>query len=139
MMVDGYNLSPSEVVLFRFYEGKHARLAQIEEQRQKKLTYYRRWFQTHKHEHYVLNRRYLAKKKGAVGSYTLPEWQALKKRCGFTCQHCHRKEPEISLTRDHIIPLSKGGSDYITNLQPLCMDCNRRKKNKLPLVDNGLA
>lgn len=63
--------------------------------------------------------------------HTFGEWETLKAQYGYTCPCCHKIEPEIKLTEDHIIPLSKGGSDLIENIQPLCLDCNRRKNAKV--------
>lgn len=71
------------------------------------------------------------RKRTAEGSHTYGEWENLKKQYGFTCPICLKKEPEIKLTEDHIIPVSKGGSDYIENIQPLCMKCNLIKHDKL--------
>ena len=68
-------------------------------------------------------RRY-ARKKGAKGSHTLKEWEELKKNYNYRCVYCGKKK---KLTKDHIIPLSKGGSDYIRNIQPLCKSCNSKK------------
>ena len=69
-------------------------------------------------------------KKGADGSFTLAEWELLKKQYGYTCPICNEKEPKIKLTIDHIIPISKGGSNFIENIQPLCGSCNSRKCQK---------
>jgi 5-methylcytosine-specific restriction endonuclease McrA len=82
-----------------------------------------------KRKHY----RFLStqKRKGIIGSFTFIEWELLKKQYGYTCIMCEKSEPEIKLTRDHIIPLSKGGSNFIENIQPLCMKCNQIKYNKL--------
>lgn len=35
------------------------------------------------------------------------------------------------LTVDHIIPKSKGGSNELDNLQPMCYACNHKKGNKI--------
>lgn len=54
------------------------------------------------------------------------------KRDNFRCQLCGRTSQDgVKLEIDHIIPISKGGTDDISNLQTLCFDCNRGKSNKL--------
>lgn len=69
-------------------------------------------------------------KRGAIGSHSFEEWELLKAQYNWTCPACNKKEPVIKLTEDHIIPLSKGGSDNIENIQPLCKSCNCRKHAK---------
>jgi len=66
------------------------------------------------------------KKKTNGGSHTFGEWDILKAQYNWTCPSCFKKEPEIKLTQDHIIPVSKGGSDNIENIQALCLPCNMR-------------
>lgn len=41
---------------------------------------------------------------------------------------------EILMTRDHIMPKSKGGKDHLSNCQTLCTYCNCKKSDKLPDV-----
>lgn len=71
-----------------------------------------------------------ARKLAAEGSHTDEEWQALKEFYDYKCLCCRKHEPEIRLTRDHVIPLTKGGTDSIDNVQPLCARCNSKKNNK---------
>jgi len=75
-----------------------------------------------------------ARKSNAEGSHTLQEWEKLKKDCDFVCQMCGGKEPFENqyfkfLSEDHKKPLTKGGTDKIENIQPLCQSCNSKKYN----------
>lgn len=65
------------------------------------------------------------------GNHSFGEWQNLKAQYDWTCPACNKSEPEIKLTEDHIVPLSKGGSHNIENIQPLCMNCNQKKSTKI--------
>lgn len=77
---------------------------------------------------YVERRRAL--NRGVGGSHTLADWETLKAQYNWTCPACRKSEPEIKLTLDHVIPVSKGGSHNIENIQPLCKSCNSKKHTK---------
>jgi 5-methylcytosine-specific restriction endonuclease McrA len=66
-------------------------------------------------------------KLGNGGSHTLKEWKELKKKYNFSCLMCGKKEPDVTLSKDHVIPLHYGGTDSIENIQPLCRSCNSKK------------
>ena len=57
-------------------------------------------------------------------------------RDGYRCQYCHRPQSDLRhrecLTRDHLIPLSRGGDNEWTNVVTACSTCNTRKGNSLP-------
>jgi len=55
------------------------------------------------------------------------------KKDNYSCCICGRNNEshDVILEVDHIIPISKGGTDDLINLQTLCFECNRGKKNKL--------
>jgi hypothetical protein len=48
------------------------------------------------------------------------------------CMYCGNKNYPLSLTRDHVVPLSKGGKDQWSNVVTACRNCNIRKGNRTP-------
>jgi 5-methylcytosine-specific restriction endonuclease McrA len=58
-----------------------------------------------------------------VATHTRLEWEVLKEIFQDRCVMCGRKGTE----KDHILPLYRGGSDGVENLQPLCASCNCSK------------
>ncbi len=83
------------------------------------------------------------RRKGASGSHSAEEWAALKEAHDYKCANCGKREPDIKLTTDHIIPISRWAEwkrdnpevtyecSDIENIQPLCKSCNCSKKDKL--------
>lgn len=69
--------------------------------------------------------------KTVINDLTAQQWEEIKQKQNYTCLHCGKKEPEINLTRDHIIPVSKGGGLTKNNVQGLCSICNCKKHTKI--------
>ena len=57
-------------------------------------------------------------------------------RDDYTCQYWGRHRERLKgrqfLTRDHVLPLSRGGDNSWTNLVASCSPCNNRKGDRLP-------
>ncbi len=63
-------------------------------------------------------------------------WQELCRKVAlrddFTCRKCHRHRDDCkasgrSMEVDHIVPISRGGTDDISNLQYLCSACHAKR------------
>lgn len=106
--------------------GRNSYERHAEERRKYSLEY----FKLHPEKSVAATNRRRAQKLASGGSHTEEEWQSLKDLYNFKCLRCEKQEPEIKLTRDHVIPLTKGGTDSIDNVQPLCARCNSKKNNK---------
>ncbi|NKC13218.1 MAG: HNH endonuclease [Gammaproteobacteria bacterium] len=53
-------------------------------------------------------------------------------RDGHICMYCGQQFFEYELTRDHIVPLSKGGRDSWNNVATACRPCNHKKGARTP-------
>ena len=70
--------------------------------------------------------KYRAKKVINGGQHTKESWEHLLQRFNHTCLACGTTK---RIEKDHIVPVSGGGSNDITNLQPLCRSCNASKSD----------
>lgn len=77
---------------------------------------------------HTANRR--ARKAGVVGDVTEAEFEELKQATGNICLSCLISGDEVTLARDHVIPISQGEPNVIENIQPLCKSCNSKKGTK---------
>ncbi|WP_078912724.1 HNH endonuclease [Streptomyces sp. NRRL S-646] len=74
-------------------------------------------------------RKYRSKNTRTAGRYDA-QWQRLRAeaiRAQPYCSFCGSAE---DLTGDHIIPLSKGGTNEASNVRVLCRSCNSRRGNR---------
>lgn len=49
-----------------------------------------------------------------------------------TCQYCRQKGSPDRLTLDHVVPVSRGGTDTWENVVTACRACNGQKGNRTP-------
>lgn len=70
-------------------------------------------------------RKRRAARHASPGSFTAEEFEELCEGYGNRCLACG--DTEAILEADHVVPLTRGGSDDIGNIQPLCGSCNRKK------------
>jgi 5-methylcytosine-specific restriction endonuclease McrA len=57
---------------------------------------------------------------------------ALFARDRYLCLYCGRRCTRGELTRDHVVPLSRGGLDIWENVVSACLACNLKKGSRLP-------
>lgn len=76
------------------------------------------------------NRR-RARETGAPGEYTRSDVIAIAEGQGHRCFWCNH-DITNKVCADHYIPLSRGGSNYASNIVAACGSCNSKKHNKLP-------
>jgi 5-methylcytosine-specific restriction endonuclease McrA len=73
--------------------------------------------------------RYYRQHKANPGMHTEGQWRAVLEGMEYCCALCGRGD--VPMTKDHIVPVSKGGSNDISNIQPLCKPCNSGKRDRI--------
>lgn len=82
-----------------------------------------------RHDRAVQMRRdYVQRRKDAPGAHTEAQWGDRLQAYGYRCAYCG--DGERALIREHVVPLSAGGTNDIANLVPACQPCNARKLNR---------
>ena len=109
--------------------------------------YAARWAADHRAERSVYNHDYgqanhdrvleRSRKRRAISYgksafFTEEEFQAKFESLGCKCFYCKKPLAFSEATRDHYVPLTKGGNDSIDNIVPACANCNSHKRNKMP-------
>jgi len=99
------------------------------------LSRQRKWQMRNPDKH----RRLINAREHIVGIHTARQWLDRVIYFGSLCWMCRKPLViGVNLTKDHTIPVSKGGSDWASNLRPACLPCNIRKsaKAKIYLLTN---
>lgn len=73
----------------------------------------------------LAKRRRRAREHGAHGSWTWSEFMRIARKFDYCCAYCGIKPDRLD--PDHVVPLSRGGSDSPANLLPTCFMCNSSK------------
>lgn len=73
---------------------------------------------------------YLSCSRKSVSLVPFPNPKRKKKRKSGNCVYCGRHSN--TLTRDHVIPRSKGGTSESSNLVKCCQSCNASKGDMTP-------
>lgn len=60
----------------------------------------------------------------APGNFSEELWRQRLELLGAACWYCGK---ESGVTVEHVIPLARGGTNYIANLRPTCKKCNNTK------------
>jgi 5-methylcytosine-specific restriction endonuclease McrA len=65
---------------------------------------------------------------GVVCTLTPEEWLDILEYFGHACAYCLRTD--LSLTQEHVVPISRGGGTTAENIVPACGSCNSKKGHR---------
>lgn len=68
--------------------------------------------------------------RGTLFGYEMKTY--LMEKFQHTCQYCNNKTSDHRLEWEHMLPVSRGGSDRVKNATLACHTCNQLKDNRTP-------
>ena len=109
--------------------------AKYQRRKEKVLAQQKEYYAYNKEKHFALIRNRRARVKKSEGRHTASDVSRIFESQRGLCANCEIRLLKSGANKfhvDHIVPISKGGSNWPDNLQCLCPTCNRRKSAKLP-------
>lgn len=108
-------------------EAKRRDAEQFQKHRPKRIAKVKEWRKSNQElrSHYNATRR--ARKFGNGGEHSYQQWIEKVISLNWLCFYCGAELTIENLSKDHFIPLSRGGGDGIDNLVPACHLCNCSK------------
>jgi 5-methylcytosine-specific restriction endonuclease McrA len=80
------------------------------------------------HRALKMRKEYVERRKAAPGGHTQAEWEARVASYRGLCAYCGAGHK--ALVKEHVVPVSAGGTNHIWNLVPACQSCNARKLDR---------
>jgi len=68
-------------------------------------------------------------------AFSFQDYLMIAIRSDQRCEYCQKSPPDVTLEIDHIVPVSKGGSESALNLRFLCQSHNRSRGNRFHWAD----
>lgn len=103
------------------------------ENKDKMKAYYAEWRRNNPEKRRASEHRRRARKANAKGTFTADDWKQRLAYHDYKCIYCGVEKHDTKekyLTMEHLIPLSRGGTNWPSNLAPSCMSCNCKKHTK---------
>lgn len=70
------------------------------------------------------------RKQGCSGDCTYKQAMLRVEYHGWRCLYCKKILTLSTLTLDHLIPITRGGSNWPSNIAPACKSCNSKKRTR---------
>jgi 5-methylcytosine-specific restriction endonuclease McrA len=122
-----------KVSAYRMGPGRQKQKEWEKNNREFLYEYHKEYRKNNKDRIYARVNHRRALKKASPGQYTAEEANAILEAQRHRCANCKADLRKVARHIDHIIPLSRGGSNDKSNIQWLCKPCNLSKHAKDPI------